>query len=161
MNKEEVRQRVKEWREKNPEKVKLWKEKNKEKIKEKKKKYYSLKAQFVLDYKKNKSCSNCGWNEHTEILQFHHTKGDKSFSVGSAIGNKKNEIIKKEMDKCVLLCPNCHFLLHYKKDNLLANEKKEEMKKILREGLKKQLGEAKYREMENTIEKTINQITLD
>jgi hypothetical protein len=72
----------------------------------------------VLDYKKDKCCVNCGYKEHTEILQFHHNKRDKSFSVGSGIGNKKNETIKVEMDKCVLLCPNCHFLLHAHKKGL-------------------------------------------
>ena len=113
-NKDKIILYQKSYRQKNPEKIKAYLEKNKEKIKESKKNYYQQKAQFVLNYKKDKGCSKCGWKEHPEILQFHHTQGDKSFSVGSAVGNKKNEIIKAEMDKCILLCPNCHFLLHFK-----------------------------------------------
>ncbi len=114
-NKDKIILYQKSYRQEHFEKIKAYLEKNKQKIKERKKSYYQERAQFVLDYKRDKGCSKCGWNKHPEILQFHHTKGDKSFSVGSAIGNKKNEVIKAEMDKCILLCPNCHFLLHLRK----------------------------------------------
>jgi hypothetical protein len=116
-NKDKIKQYQKEYRKNNKEKIKKWRQKTKTQRKEYKKNYYQLKANFVLEYKKDKKCINCGYKEHPEILQFHHTKGDKSFSVGSGIGNKKNETIKKEMDKCILLCPNCHFLLHFKKED--------------------------------------------
>jgi hypothetical protein len=114
-NKEKIKQYQKEYRGNNKEKIKEWKQKTQDYRKEYKKNYYKLKAKFVLDYKKDKCCAICGYKEHTEILQFHHTNKDKSFDIGSAIGNKKDEIIKKEMDKCILLCPNCHDWIHYSK----------------------------------------------
>jgi len=67
---------------------------------------------FTEEYKKDKSCSCCGYSEHPEILQFHHLR-DKSFCIAQS-GNHPLEMVKKEVKKCVLLCPNCHFLLHYK-----------------------------------------------
>ncbi len=70
---------------------------------------------FLENYKKNKSCAMCGWNEHTEILAFHHKdpkEKDNEISKMNSI-SKLNE----EMKKCTLLCPNCHFWYHYQADN--------------------------------------------
>jgi hypothetical protein len=61
------------------------------------------------------SCKICGYHEHPEILQFHHReKKEKKFkfSVGN-LGDIKWERILEEIKKCDLICPNCHFLLHY------------------------------------------------
>ena len=67
---------------------------------------------FRLNYKKNKSCILCGWNKHTEILQFHHK--EKSDKIKRSISHMLTwKQLKKEISKCVLLCPNCHFWLHY------------------------------------------------
>ena len=41
-------------------------------------------------------------------MEFHHVNG-KDFSIGN-IANRKWEVIKKELDKCELLCSNCHRL---------------------------------------------------
>ena len=69
---------------------------------------------FISTYKKGKSCSLCGYNKHYEILQFHHKEpSEKSFEITlHKIAKKTQEEIKKEMNKCILICPNCHFLLH-------------------------------------------------
>lgn len=66
---------------------------------------------FLENYKKDRICLNCGWNKHTEILQFHHN-GEKERNVSEIRTINK---IKEEIKKCILLCPNCHFWLHYQK----------------------------------------------
>lgn len=70
----------------------------------------------ILKIKENiGACMYCGYDEHFEILQFHHrVKEDKSFSfsVGN-LGNMKWDRVLKEIKKCDLLCPNCHNWLHY------------------------------------------------
>jgi hypothetical protein len=54
------------------------------------------------------SCSVCGYNKCLAALEFHHvdsTTKDKNYS------NYKNAFtdkFKTELDKCVLLCANCH-----------------------------------------------------
>lgn len=59
-------------------------------------------------------CSKCD-QKHPAALCFHHVDPSvKSFNVDSRVfGNTKWEKIEKELDKCVLLCLNCHQILHY------------------------------------------------
>lgn len=87
--------------------------KNKVEIYTRKKKVIKEHQDFVLNYKRDKSCSICYYKEYPEILEFHHKRrADKSFTIGKKY-NKNLKLLKSEMDKCVLLCPNCHRWLHY------------------------------------------------
>ncbi len=59
-------------------------------------------------YKHRQGCSKC--DEHDPCaLVFHHTTGQKRMTVAQMIsdGYPKNEILE-EIEKCVLLCSNCH-----------------------------------------------------
>lgn len=50
----------------------------------------------------------CAYNKNYSALQFHHLK-DKLFNLDSRnIGNRSMESLLLELDKCVLLCANCH-----------------------------------------------------
>ena len=62
-------------------------------------------------------CVKCGWQGNQAALQFHHLKG-KDFTIGNA-ANKSWDFIKKEIQKCILLCANCHMIEHSKKDGEL------------------------------------------
>ncbi len=81
------------------------------------KKYYNKYNEFILNYKSDKFCVKCGWKEHPEILQFHHNQQNKEFGICNT--NTVNEKLIKEIKKCILLCPNCHFLLRAKKKALI------------------------------------------
>lgn len=73
---------------------------------------YLKKRQYIIDYKLSKGCSICGYNKYASALDFHHNgNGDKKFSISqfNDCGIKK---IKNEMDKCIVLCRNCHAELH-------------------------------------------------
>ena len=83
------------------------------------------KQKYKREFKKNKSCSKCGYNEYTDILQFHHRNPkNKKITLGaSKVYNFKQMV--EEIKKCILLCPNCHFYLEFKKrtkTNNLDNE---------------------------------------
>lgn len=59
-------------------------------------------------------CSYCGYDKCLDALQFHHLDPtEKEFHLGQGRG-KKLETIKAELDKCVLLCSNCHIEEHAK-----------------------------------------------
>jgi len=55
---------------------------------------------------KNKPCSKCGEKLPPYVLDYHHV-GDKSDSV-SSLYEKSPERIRAEIEKCELMCANCH-----------------------------------------------------
>lgn len=56
-------------------------------------------------------CIRCGYKDHPAALEFHHVSGNKEFTIGG-VANKSWDVIKKELDKCILLCSNCHRIEH-------------------------------------------------
>ena len=72
---------------------------------------------IYLEYKGDK-CEICGYNKCEAALSFHHrNSSEKSFWIGSLsqritnISELKNYIID-ELDKCDVLCRNCHYEKH-------------------------------------------------
>lgn len=59
-------------------------------------------------------CSICGYNKCPDALHLHHKDPSiKGYTVSHKI-SWGFERIKAELDKCVLLCANCHTEEHYK-----------------------------------------------
>lgn len=63
---------------------------------------------------KGGKCQKCG-EDRLATLCFHHRDSSqkKTKLDGRAFGTKSWESIEEEVDKCDLLCHNCHFDLHY------------------------------------------------
>lgn len=60
----------------------------------------------AIEYKGGK-CIVCGYNKSIRALQFHHLDPtQKDFGISGT--TKSFEKLKPELDKCVLLCANCH-----------------------------------------------------
>lgn len=60
-----------------------------------------------IDYKGSR-CSVCGYNRCIGALEFHHLDPkEKEFQISSE-RNPSWETLVKELDKCILLCANCH-----------------------------------------------------
>lgn len=69
------------------------------------------KKEELVAYKGGK-CIICGYAKW-QILHFHHLDPNiKEFNLSTGYGHVANEILYKEADKCVLLCPNCHYEYH-------------------------------------------------
>lgn len=70
--------------------------------------------EFVKNYKKDKKCGICGYNRYPEILEFHHRdKKEKAQTINTLMKTLRSiEIIKKEIEKCDIICSNCHKELH-------------------------------------------------
>lgn len=70
-------------------------------------------AKKYEQYKNSLSCLVCGENEPS-CLDFHHLDDSKKdFSVATRKYSTGNfEVTKNEMEKCVVLCANCHRKLH-------------------------------------------------
>jgi hypothetical protein len=84
----------------------------------KKDKNKKLKLKHKCIEYKGGSCIKCGYNKNSSALEFHHLdRNYKDFSI-SELRRKPFEDIKRELDKCILLCANCHREEHYPHANL-------------------------------------------
>ena len=82
--------------------------------------------------KLEKKCALCGFNSHPKALTFHHLDpSEKGSSVSdlvfhfpiSKIKTKDFSTIEREIEKCIVLCANCHTAFHL---GLIELPKKEE-----------------------------------
>jgi len=116
---------------------KQYRKENKEKIREKTEKYYvSQKTEWwsILGTLTDLKCAVCGYNKHSAALDFHHVDPEeKETTIHQLIsGPRPNEdnikVLKKELDKCIILCSNCH-REHHAKYNFLEKMVREYKKK--------------------------------
>lgn len=79
----------------------------------------------MLDHLKSHSCEKCGYSKCLSALEFHHldnsTKlfnlSDATISLkGMVVGGEITDTVKAELDKCVVLCAQCHSEEHYNFD---------------------------------------------
>lgn len=59
------------------------------------------------------ACQVCGYAKSTRALSFHHRNpAKKDFGLSSKGITRSWEKTKRELDKCILLCMNCHMEVH-------------------------------------------------
>lgn len=64
--------------------------------------------QKCVEYKGGK-CERCGYNNSNYAIDFHHRDpNEKDFGIGYQRRTKFDDKIKEELDKCMILCSNCH-----------------------------------------------------
>ena len=67
---------------------------------------------MALEHKGNK-CFICGYNKSIKALEFHHLDPKlKDFGISSKGYTRSFKKIRNEIEKCVLLCSNCHREVH-------------------------------------------------
>lgn len=67
---------------------------------------------LCLEYKGGK-CVRCGYDKCSGALVFHHRDpSEKGFYISGKSLCKLYDAVKKELDKCDLLCANCHAEVH-------------------------------------------------
>lgn len=58
-------------------------------------------------------CQICGYKRSMRALSFHHKNpSKKDFGLSSQGLTRSWEKTKKELDKCILICANCHMEVH-------------------------------------------------
>ena len=63
---------------------------------------------LAIEYKGGK-CQVCGYKKYQGALDLHHLdRKQKAFSFSDKGHSRSWERVKKELDKCVLVCANCH-----------------------------------------------------
>ncbi len=77
--------------------------------------YHLRKSRWLelIEYKGGK-CQLCFGKFPYYVYDFHHRNPkEKDLTIGSEITNLSMKAIKQEVDKCDLLCANCHREVHY------------------------------------------------
>jgi hypothetical protein len=70
----------------------------------------------LVKYKGGK-CEVCGYCKCIAALEFHHVDfTEKDFNISKDGLTRSVEKAKEEVDKCILICSNCHRELHYQED---------------------------------------------
>ncbi len=97
-----------EWRKKNPDKQKKCNRETRKRAVAKRREWYRT-------LKSNLSCECCG-ESHPACLDFHHRDPSKKFLEVSVMVRDKYPIyrIQEEVDKCSVLCKNCHAKQHWR-----------------------------------------------
>lgn len=71
--------------------------------------------ELAIEYLGHK-CQDCGLEDSCRgVYDFHHEEG-KDFSIGEKGHCKSWNKVKAELDKCILLCANCHRRRHWDTD---------------------------------------------
>ncbi len=66
----------------------------------------------LVEYKGN-TCNRCGQSYHPACFDFHHIDpSKKDYNISNLALQMNLALIYKELDKCVMLCANCHRLTH-------------------------------------------------
>ena len=66
---------------------------------------------MLIAYKGGK-CERCSYNKSPRALEFHHLNPEeKDFGISKVL-TRSIQSLKDEVDKCILLCSNCHAEIH-------------------------------------------------
>jgi hypothetical protein len=61
---------------------------------------------YLIEYFKAHPCADCGELDSV-VLEFDHLR-DKLFNVSAGLGNRNWESVLAEIEKCEVVCANCH-----------------------------------------------------
>lgn len=100
-NKDKCKERHSEWYEKNKE-YSL----EKQKIKKREKKLWAISYLGGC-------CNSCNGIFHPSVYEFHHKDPTTKDRDPSKMMSLSHEKLQTELDKCVLLCANCHRIEHH------------------------------------------------
>lgn len=88
------------------------KDKYLKKAKRNSKKYKYENVRFVVEYLQNAGCFMCGISDPV-VLEFHHRDAStKEHNLSNMYLSYSLEKVKKEIEKCDVICSNCHRRLH-------------------------------------------------
>ncbi|MCK5449769.1 hypothetical protein KAI32_02805 [Candidatus Pacearchaeota archaeon] len=73
---------------------------------------------WFQEYKSSLKCSECEEN-HPATIDFHHNSGKKENNISKMVADGYSILrIRKELEKCSVLCSNCHRKKHFRNNKL-------------------------------------------
>lgn len=85
---------------------------NKDKYYEHNKRNRKILKEKFLEFKSTLKCSICFESRHW-CLDFHHVNDDKLSNVSDLVRFGNWNKIMEEIEKCIVVCRNCHADIHY------------------------------------------------
>lgn len=76
---------------------------------------YLYKKVRAIKYK-GKICAHCGKEYHPSLCEFHHVDPNQKEETWYKMRSWPDTKIATELNKCLLLCANCHREVHYKEN---------------------------------------------
>lgn len=74
--------------------------------------FYQERKKRLAELKRDRACEDCGFDD-PRALDFHHKDpSTKSFPIGRDAWKVSWERLLAEVDKCIVLCANCHRIRH-------------------------------------------------
>lgn len=116
-NPKRVKIQIDQWKKENPGKVRIHKARDYAKNKPSyvgraKRRYQEIME--VVKVAKNVPCLDCGVRFPPSVMDFDHVRGTKSFAIGVYVSKNRGPraiaAIKNEIEKCEVVCSNCHRL---------------------------------------------------
>ena len=87
-----------------------------------------------IEFKGGK-CEKCGYDSCPASMVFHHIDPNKKdFGISSNGVSRSFEKCKIEIEKCMLLCANCHAELHHEENERAREIKRQEIEEEKRKG---------------------------
>jgi len=134
----------KRWRVNNKDKIKKAYQRDKEDIKVLKKINNKKNMLSYFEEKMRLKCERCG-EDHISCLDFHHIdRTEKEYGV-SYFARYSFKLAKKEMEKCIVLCSNCHRKEHWDDDKISQIKKELVLLEVQKEKIIKERKEKKYK----------------
>lgn len=96
---------------------KKWYQKNKKKQMENQKQLRANRRKWIREYKSKRGCCKCGYNNNPVALDLHHHEDNKEEKIALMCNLYGLEKIKKEVSKCIVVCRNCHAIIHWDKSS--------------------------------------------
>jgi len=94
-----------------------WARDNKEKRQAFNNAWRSKQVLIFNEFKKTLKCNRCS-ESHIATLQFHHTNpSEKEIAISNAVRKWSVKRLLIEIEKCEVLCANCHAIEHYNQRN--------------------------------------------
>lgn len=112
----------------------------------------------LVKYKGGK-CERCGYDKCIDALEFHHlnpNEKDFGLSCNSTVSLEK---LKSEVDKCIMVCANCHREIHAE-ERIKKIEEREKAKLMNESEYFKNNDVSKRRMSNNTLKEKLNIETL-
>ena len=81
--------------------------------------------EWINTYKLERGCADCGYADHPHALDFDHLPGtEKLYSIGSGwAGSAPWDKVLAEIEKCEVVCANCHRIRTHERRREVMNTK--------------------------------------